>query len=138
MTQYSPRGQVTRPQSINFMTQLLFDLDISALIIASRTNLESGSRFTEVWFPSLEDVYDYLLPVLTISYLLTRSIKTCFIGSYMVYFSKTRKAWWHIGISSASRNESLRLKPWYRLKIYWIRNKQDLWDSTYTPYCMYI
>ena len=32
------------------MTGLLPNLDIRALIIASRTNLESGPRFTEVWF----------------------------------------------------------------------------------------
>ena len=44
-TQYSLRGQVTQPRPINFMTQQLFDLDIRALIFASRLNFESGRLF---------------------------------------------------------------------------------------------
>ena len=31
------------------MTRLLFDLDFGALIFASRTNLESGPRFADIW-----------------------------------------------------------------------------------------
>ena len=36
------------PPRYDLKTQLIFDLDIRALIIASRTNLELGLRFTKV------------------------------------------------------------------------------------------
>ena len=38
----------TQPQSINFMTGLPLGLGYRALVFASKTNLELGSRFAEV------------------------------------------------------------------------------------------
>ena len=53
VSQYSPqyltRGRETRPRSINFMTQLLFDLGTRDLKIALTMNLESGPRLAGIW-----------------------------------------------------------------------------------------
>ena len=49
LTRYLTRGQVTRPQSINFTIRLQLDLGHWLLVFALTTNLESGPRFFDMW-----------------------------------------------------------------------------------------
>ena len=61
LLQYWLRGRILRPKIIIFLLRLLFDLDITALILASRTILESGPRFAGICKtlnkpPALHDV----------------------------------------------------------------------------------
>ena len=46
-------GWAGNRESVVFIIELRIDIDIRALKIASRTNLESGPQFAEVWFPAV-------------------------------------------------------------------------------------
>ena len=52
---YLPRGRVTQIwvtqiRSINFMTRLCLGLELDLVLFASRTNLQLGHSFAEIWF----------------------------------------------------------------------------------------
>ena len=53
LTRDSPRGQVTRVQSINFMTWLLLGLGLDLELLALSANVESWPWFAEVWHQGL-------------------------------------------------------------------------------------
>ena len=46
--QYSLRGQILRPRTINFLLRLLFDLGYIVLRFPSTMNLEAGPRFARI------------------------------------------------------------------------------------------
>ena len=65
LPQNLPPGQVTWPRSINFMTQLLFDLSTRGVKIASMTNLESGLRFAGIQLDHLKsDFKEFCIQIL--------------------------------------------------------------------------
>ena len=46
----SSSNSTWRPQTINFLTRLLFELDIRAMVFASTTNLKSGPQFARICY----------------------------------------------------------------------------------------